>query len=129
MSISVIDYARVEDPPSAPCALESGFTMPERCIASAIPLDKHALGYEKPHGSVMGSRRGASEIVRRVFAATLASAANASATGWEGFAAHMRLAPCPLAESHINRSGPVSRERLAGIAPRFISELNQRDVA
>jgi hypothetical protein len=69
------------------------------------------------------------EMVRRGVAATLVSAANASATRYEGYAAHMQLAPWPFAESHICQPRTVSRERLAGIAPRFISELNQRDVA
>jgi 2-polyprenyl-6-methoxyphenol hydroxylase-like FAD-dependent oxidoreductase len=69
------------------------------------------------------------EATRRPVMEKLVNAANTSAGWYENFTTHMQLEPWPFAESYIMRSGRVMRERLAGIAPRFISELNRRVAA
>lgn len=69
------------------------------------------------------------EAARRPVVEKLVNAANASAGWYEDFAAQMHLDPWPFAESYITRSGRVSRERLAHIAPRFASELARRVAA
>jgi 2-polyprenyl-6-methoxyphenol hydroxylase-like FAD-dependent oxidoreductase len=60
------------------------------------------------------------EADRRPILDKLATAADASASWYENFAAHMKLAPMEFAMSYITRSGRVDVERLRRVSPRFV---------
>lgn len=81
------------------------------------------------HRRDLASALAAYEAARRPIVDKLVRAANASAAWYEDFPAHMQLDPWPFAESYIMRSGRVSRDRLAEIAPCFTAELNRHIAA
>ena len=60
------------------------------------------------------------EAKRRPVLETLISAANASMRWYENMATHMSLQPYDFAHSYITRSGRISDDRLAEIAPNFM---------
>lgn len=60
------------------------------------------------------------EADRRPILDKLATAADASASWYENFAAHMKLAPMEFAMSYNTRSGRVDVERLRRVSPRFV---------
>lgn len=60
------------------------------------------------------------EANRRPVLETLIKAANASMRWYESMASHMSLEPYQFAHSYITRSGRISDERLAEIAPAFM---------
>ena len=68
------------------------------------------------------------EAARRPTLEKLVSGANGSATWYEHFAEHMRLAPVDFAMSYITRSGRVDIERLRKLSPRFVAQF-ERDRA
>jgi len=61
------------------------------------------------------------EARRRPIVKKLVAAADASATWYENFAAHMELAPADLAWRYAMRTGRVDRDRLAAISPQFVA--------
>ncbi|MCR9220534.1 MAG: FAD-dependent monooxygenase [Alphaproteobacteria bacterium] len=61
------------------------------------------------------------EARRRPAVEKLVAAADASAAWYEDFPAHMELAPYAFAWSYICRSGRVDPDRLAKLAPGFVS--------
>ena len=60
------------------------------------------------------------EAKRRPVLETLTTAANASMRWYENMASHMELQPYEFARSYITRSGRISDDRLAEIAPTFM---------
>ncbi|HXX07811.1 MAG TPA: FAD-dependent monooxygenase [Pseudolabrys sp.] len=63
------------------------------------------------------------ERERRPVLEKLVAGANGSATWYEHFADHMRLAPADFAMSYITRSGRVSLDRLRKISPQFVERF------
>jgi 2-polyprenyl-6-methoxyphenol hydroxylase-like FAD-dependent oxidoreductase len=61
------------------------------------------------------------EARRRPIVDKLVTAADASATWYESFAEHMKLAPWDLAWSYAMRSGRIDRNRLAATSPQFVA--------
>jgi 2-polyprenyl-6-methoxyphenol hydroxylase-like FAD-dependent oxidoreductase len=92
-------------------------------MEDAIALDR-ALA----HSSDVGAALVAYEAARRPTLEKLVSGANGSATWYEHFAEHMRLAPVDFAMSYITRSGRVDIERLRKLSPRFVAQF-ERDRA
>ena len=68
------------------------------------------------------------EARRRPIVEKLVAAANASAEWYERFPEHMALSPWDLAHSYILRSGRVTDDRLAELAPRFMAAYAERKV-
>ena len=58
----------------------------------------------------------------------LVAGANGSATWYERFAEHMRLAPVDFAMSYITRSGRIDLDRLRKLSPRFVERFEQTRV-
>jgi 2-polyprenyl-6-methoxyphenol hydroxylase-like FAD-dependent oxidoreductase len=92
-------------------------------MEDAIALDR-ALA----HSGNVGAALVAYEAARRPTLEKLVSGANGSATWYEHFAEHMRLAPVDFAMSYITRSGRVDTERLRKLSPRFVAQF-ERDRA
>ena len=92
-------------------------------MEDAIALDR-ALA----HAGNVGAALVAYEAARRPTLEKLVSGANGSATWYEHFAEHMRLAPVDFAMSYITRSGRVDTERLRKLSPRFVAQF-ERDRA
>jgi 2-polyprenyl-6-methoxyphenol hydroxylase-like FAD-dependent oxidoreductase len=92
-------------------------------MEDAIALDR-ALA----HLGNVGAALVAYEAARRPTLEKLVSGANGSATWYEHFAEHMRLAPVDFAMSYITRSGRVDIERLRKLSPRFVAQF-ERDRA
>ena len=92
-------------------------------VEDAIALDR-ALA----HSGNVGAALVAYEAARRSTLEKLVSGANGSATWYEHFAEHMRLAPVDFAMSYITRSGRVDIERLRKLSPRFVAQF-ERDRA
>jgi len=92
-------------------------------MEDAIALDR-ALA----HSGNVGAALVAYEAARRPTLEKLVSGANGSATWYEHFAEHMRLAPVDFAMSYITRSGRVDIERLRKLSPRFVAQF-ERDRA
>ena len=92
-------------------------------VEDAIALDR-ALA----HSGNVGAALVAYEAARRPTLEKLVSGANGSATWYEHFAEHMRLAPVDFAMSYITRSGRVDIERLRKLSPRFVAQF-ERDRA
>ena len=65
------------------------------------------------------------EAERRPILELLVDAANASAGWYETFPDKMPLAPYDFAMSYITRSGRVSPEKVARMAPRFMAAYRQ----
>jgi len=62
------------------------------------------------------------EASRRPLVEKLVKASRTSAAWYADFPQHMRLPPLDLAYSYVTRSGRVDRERLRGMAPRFMAQ-------
>ena len=69
------------------------------------------------------------EVARRPILEKLVSGANGSATWYERFADHMRLAPIDFAMSYITRSGRIDLDRLRKLSPRFVERFEQTRVS
>jgi 2-polyprenyl-6-methoxyphenol hydroxylase-like FAD-dependent oxidoreductase len=65
------------------------------------------------------------EAARRPVLEKLVAGANGSATWYERFAEHMRLAPVDFAMSYITRSGRIDLDRLRKLSPRFVERFEQ----
>jgi 2-polyprenyl-6-methoxyphenol hydroxylase-like FAD-dependent oxidoreductase len=89
-------------------------------MEDAIALDR-ALA----HSGNIGAALDAYEAARRPTLEKLVSGANGSATWYEHFAEHMRLAPVDFAMSYITRSGRVDIERLRKLSPRFVGQFER----
>jgi 2-polyprenyl-6-methoxyphenol hydroxylase-like FAD-dependent oxidoreductase len=89
-------------------------------MEDAIALDR-ALA----HSEDIGAALVAYEAARRPTLEKLVSGANGSATWYEHFAEHMRLAPVDFAMSYITRSGRVDIERLRKLSPRFVGQFER----
>ncbi len=61
------------------------------------------------------------EARRRPVVEKLVAAANRSADWYQNFPDHMTLPPWELAHSYVRRTGRVSEQRLAQLAPRFMA--------
>jgi 2-polyprenyl-6-methoxyphenol hydroxylase-like FAD-dependent oxidoreductase len=68
------------------------------------------------------------EAARRPILEKLVAGANGSATWYERFAKHMRLAPVDFAMSYITRSGRIDLDRLRKLSPRFVERFEQARV-
>ncbi|HYV70269.1 MAG TPA: FAD-dependent monooxygenase, partial [Pseudolabrys sp.] len=89
-------------------------------MEDAIALDR-ALA----HSESVGAALVAYETARRPTLEKLVSGANGSATWYEHFTEHMRLAPVDFAMSYITRSGRVDIERLRKLSPRFVGQFER----
>jgi 2-polyprenyl-6-methoxyphenol hydroxylase-like FAD-dependent oxidoreductase len=69
------------------------------------------------------------EAARRPVLEKLVAGANGSATWYERFAEHMRLAPVDFAMSYITRSGRIDLDRLRKLSPRFVERFEQTRVS
>jgi len=90
-------------------------------MEDAIALDLALAAHE----SDLGAALAAYERERRPVLEKLVAGANGSATWYEQFADHMRLAPVDFAMSYITRSGRVSIDRLRKISPRFVARFER----
>jgi 2-polyprenyl-6-methoxyphenol hydroxylase-like FAD-dependent oxidoreductase len=88
-------------------------------MEDAIALDK-ALAAQP--GNIAAALT-AYETARRPVLEKLVAGANGSATWYQHFAEHMRLAPLDFAMSYITRSGRVDLERLRKLSPRFVARF------
>ena len=86
-------------------------------MEDAIALDKALAA----HRDDIDAALGAYEIGRRPILEKLVGGANGSATWYEHFAEHMKLAPLEFAMSYITRSGRIDLERLRTFSPGFAS--------
>lgn len=89
-------------------------------MEDAIALDKALT-----HSDDIGAALAAYEATRRPILEKLVSGANGSATWYEHFAEHMRLAPVDLAMSYITRSGRIDIDRLRRLSPRFVDQFER----
>jgi 2-polyprenyl-6-methoxyphenol hydroxylase-like FAD-dependent oxidoreductase len=89
-------------------------------LEDAIALDR-ALARSEKIGDVLV----AYEAARRPTLEKLVLGANGSATWYEHFAEHMRLAPVDFAMSYITRSGRVDIGRLRKLSPRFVGQFER----
>jgi 2-polyprenyl-6-methoxyphenol hydroxylase-like FAD-dependent oxidoreductase len=89
-------------------------------LEDAIALDR-ALARSEKIGAVLV----AYEAARRPTLEKLVLGANGSATWYEHFAEHMRLAPVDFAMSYITRSGRVDIGRLRKLSPRFVGQFER----
>ncbi|MGC2436485.1 MAG: FAD-dependent monooxygenase [Pseudolabrys sp.] len=89
-------------------------------MEDAIALDKALT-----HSDDIGAALAAYEATRRPILEKLVSGANGSATWYEHFAEHMRLAPVALAMSYITRSGRIDIDRLRRLSPRFVDQFER----
>ncbi len=86
-------------------------------MEDAIALVNALSQYEKNIPEALA----AFETLRRPIVEKLVAAADASATWYEHFPEHMRLAPRDFARSYIQRSGRIDPEKLRRIAPKFVA--------
>ena len=93
-------------------------------MEDAIALDKALAAHE----SDLGAAFAAYERQRRPVLEKLVAGANGSATWYEQFADHMRLAPVDFAMSYVTRSGRVSIDRLRKISPRFVARYQSERI-
>lgn len=77
----------------------------------------------REQGSDLAAGLAAFEAARRPVVEKLVAAALASAEWYEDFDRHMALPPWEFAYSYIRRAGRVSDERLARLAPGFMTGL------
>lgn len=89
-------------------------------MEDAIALDKGLT-----HSDDIGAALAAYETARRPILEKLVSGANGSATWYEHFAEHMRLAPVDFAMSYITRSGRIDIDRLRRLSPRFVDQFER----
>jgi 2-polyprenyl-6-methoxyphenol hydroxylase-like FAD-dependent oxidoreductase len=89
-------------------------------MEDAIALDRALAHSENVEAALVGY-----EAARRPTLEKLVSGANGSATWYEHFAEHMRLAPVDFAMSYITRSGRVDIERLRKFSPRFVGQFER----
>ncbi|MGB8671465.1 MAG: FAD-dependent monooxygenase [Pseudolabrys sp.] len=89
-------------------------------MEDAIALDKALT-----HSDDIGAALAAYETARRPILEKLVSGANGSATWYEHFAEHMRLAPVDFAMSYITRSGRIDIDRLRSLSPRFVDQFER----
>ncbi|MGB8156979.1 MAG: FAD-dependent monooxygenase [Pseudolabrys sp.] len=89
-------------------------------MEDAIALDKALT-----HSDDIGAALAAYEATRRPILEKLVSGANGSATWYEHFAEHMRLAPVDFAMSYITRSGRIDIDRLRSLSPRFVDQFER----
>ena len=94
-------------------------------MEDAIALDK-ALATSA--GDVQTALR-SFETARRPILEKLVAGANGSATWYERFAEHMKLAPVDFAMSYITRSGRIDLDRLRKLSPRFVEHFEQARVS
>jgi 2-polyprenyl-6-methoxyphenol hydroxylase-like FAD-dependent oxidoreductase len=90
----------------------------EDVIALVRALGEHV--YELP------SALAAYQAARQPIVEKLFTAANASASWYEDFAAHMDLDPWPFALSYMQRTGRIDAARLRRLAPRFADQVQER---
>jgi 2-polyprenyl-6-methoxyphenol hydroxylase-like FAD-dependent oxidoreductase len=95
-------------------------------MEDAIALVRALVRALASHRGDIASALAAYEAARRPVVDKLVGAADRSAQWYERFGEHMQLDPWRFAESYIMRTGRMSRDRLAEIAPRFARELNRR---
>jgi len=87
--------------------------------------DAIALERALAHSESVGAALVTYEAARRPTLEKLVSGANGSATWYEHFAEHMRLAPVDFAMSYITRSGRIHIERLRKLSPRFVGQFER----
>ncbi len=85
-------------------------------MEDAISLDKALAAHRDDLDAVLA----AYEAGRRPILEKLVAGANGSATWYEEFAEHMKLAPLDLAMSYVTRSGRVDLSRLRTLSPDFV---------
>ena len=90
-------------------------------MEDAIALDQALAA----HKGDLGPALAAYERERRPVLEKLVAGANGSATWYEQFADHMRLAPADFAMSYITRSGRISLDRLRKLSPAFVGRFER----
>ena len=90
----------------------------EDVIALVNALDK------EPHD--LRAALEAYEATRRPVVETLVKAAKTSASWYEHFPEHMKLAPLDFGYSYITRSGRVDDDQLRAMSPRFMERYDAR---
>ena len=90
-------------------------------LEDAIALDK-ALA---DNADDVAAALPAFEATRRPIVDKIVAGAEASASWYANFAAHMELAPADFAMSYITRSGRVDIERLRKLSPRFVERYER----
>ena len=85
-------------------------------LEDAIALDQALAAHPKDAPAAFA----AYEAARRPVLEKLVGGANGSATWYENFGAHMKLAPADFAMSYITRSGRIDIERLRKLSPGFV---------
>jgi 2-polyprenyl-6-methoxyphenol hydroxylase-like FAD-dependent oxidoreductase len=86
-------------------------------MEDAIALAKAIAEFEQDIPAALA----AFEAARRPVVEKLVAAADASASWYENFPEHMKLAPRDFAWSYIQRSGRIDPEKLRKIAPKFVA--------
>jgi 2-polyprenyl-6-methoxyphenol hydroxylase-like FAD-dependent oxidoreductase len=77
------------------------------------------------HPDALPDALAAYEAARRPILEKIVSAADASATWYENFAEHMRLAPIDFAMSYLTRSGRIDMARLKRQSPAFAARYER----
>lgn len=91
-------------------------------MEDAIALDR-AIGRNR---NDLPTALAAYEQARRPVLEKLVTAAETSATWYEHFPEHMRLAPLDFALSYVTRSGRIDLPRLRQLAPRFVARYERQ---
>ena len=90
-------------------------------LEDAIALDKALTENADDSAAALP----AFEATRRPIVDKIVAGAEASASWYANFAAHMELAPADFAMSYITRSGRVDIERLRKLSPRFVERYER----
>ena len=90
-------------------------------MEDAIALDRALAANPDNTGAALATY----EATRRPILDKLVAGANDSATWYEHFAEHMKLAPTDFAMSYVTRSGRVDIERLRKLSPRFVEKFER----
>ena len=94
-------------------------------MEDAIALDAALAAHPEDVGAALRNY----EAARRPILEKLVAGANGSATWYEHFSEHMKLAPVEFAMSYITRSGRVDFDRLRAQSPRFVERLERERTA
>ena len=90
-------------------------------MEDAIALDRALAAHDDDVALALP----AFEAARRPIVEKIVSGASASASWYEQFAEHMKLAPAELAMGYMMRSGRIDIERLRKLSPRFVERYER----
>jgi len=94
-------------------------------MEDAIALDEALAAFPDDVAAALESY----EATRRPALEKLVAGANGSATWYEHFAEHMKLAPVEFAMSYITRSGRIDFDRLRVQSPHFVGRFERERTA